>query len=415
MRPNLTALICSVIACAMIATAPLAVAQTRDPTGAPTGSPADRGSPRDDGGTAAERRPARNADAARARGNRFEFVTSGPLNQAGAAQAVLTQAGAVVIRSRRFENLRRHVLVLDLQRLSPDDALTLLANAAPQTRLDLHHFYRYAQGKPRLYAPQMLGVSAPSRCRLNGLRVGVIDGPVDASHPALAPARLTRHSVLLQGERADRPTHGTGVAALIAGEDASGALAGFSPGARLYTVNAFAKEKRGAAADVERLAAALDWLIGQRVRLVNMSFAAPPNVAFADVLQAAAARGTVMVAAAGNRGDNVALYPAAASEVIAVTAVDAAGRRYRKASRGGHIEFAAPGVDLYIAKGNRGSYASGTSYAAPIVTALAAQAMARGTSGANGLRRALRRGLRDLGDPGRDVQFGWGLVQAPGC
>lgn len=159
----------------------------------------------------------------------------------------------------------------------------------------------------------------------------------------------------------------------------------------------------------------MDWLIGQRVRLVNMSFAGPPNEAFADVLQAAAARGTVMVAAAGNRGDNVALYPAAASEVIAVTAVDAAGRRYRKASRGGHIEFAAPGVDLYIAKGNRGSYASGTSYAAPIVTALAAQAMARGTSGANGLRRALRRDLRDLGDPGRDVQFGWGLVQAPGC
>lgn len=347
------------------------------------------------------------------RGNRAEYIVVGPPSQSAAAARLLQNAGAEILRIRDYPAMNRRFLAVDLRAVGLGQARALLAQGAPQTRIDLHHVYRYASG-PRLYAAAMIGAT-PGGCRVGGMRIGVIDGPVDPRHPALAGVRVLRHSVLAPGDRAPDASHGTAVAALIAGNDPSGTLAGYASGAQIYAVTAFGKDRRGPSADVEFLGLALDWLLSQNVRLINMSFAGPVNTAFDDILQSAASRGAVMIAAAGNRGSTQAVYPAAAGPVIAVTAVDAAGRRYRSANIGSHIEFAAPGVDLFVAKSRRGGYASGTSYAAPIVTALAARLYASGTRSASGLRAALRRESRDLGDPGRDAHFGWGLVRAPDC
>ncbi len=353
-------------------------------------------------------------DAAILRGGRLEYIAIGPPGQSQAAADALAGAGAQVLRIRAYGALNRRALVVDLRRLTLAQARALLAQAAPQTVIDAQAFYRYAQGRPRLYAARMIG-AGPSPCRLGGLRVGLIDGPVDPSHAALRQARIRVQSVLLPNERPADASHGTAVAALIVGQDPDGALTGYAGGAQLFAASAFARERRGPAADVERIGAALDWLIGSGVRLINMSFAGPPNAALADLLGAAAGRGALMVAAAGNDGKSSEAWPAAASPVIAVTAVDAAGRRYRSANTGAHIEFAAPGVDLYVARPRGGTYASGTSYAAPIVTALAARHVARGTRSAAALRAALRRNSADLGAPGRDTDYGWGLVRATGC
>jgi subtilisin family serine protease len=121
-----------------------------------------------------------------------------------------------------------------------------------------------------------------------------------------------------------------------------------------------------------------------------------------------------MIAAAGNDGRERAAYPAAHPSVIAVTAVDAAFRRYRDANYGDHIEFSAPGVDIYVASSRGGNYASGTSYAAPIVTALAARLGAGGGLSLTQIRDRLRGSAVDLGPDGFDSEFGWGLVRG-GC
>ncbi|KMW58999.1 Extracellular protease [Candidatus Rhodobacter oscarellae] len=348
-------------------------------------------------------------------GGRFEFITSGPVGQANAAANALTSAGATLLRARTFGTLNRSVQVFDLNGLPLAGARRILAQAAAQTQIDVHNFYRFAQSKPRIFAPQLVGLSGQGGCRANGLRIGMIDGPVDPRHPALAGAGLTVKSVLGPREKATDANHGTGVAALIVGDDPGGALTGFSPGAQLFAASAFAKERRGPAADVERIAAALDWLLSNRARLINMSFAGPSNTALADLIATSARRGAIMVAAVGNNSSTKATYPAASPNVIAVTAVDAAARRYRKANRGGYIEFAAPGVDLYVAKTRGGSYASGTSFAAPIVTGIAAHAVKRGAGSTAAVRSALRRGVTDLGSAGRDAEYGWGLVQIQGC
>lgn len=355
-------------------------------------------------------------DTARTRGGRPEYVAIGPPSQTNAAATALTAAGARLIRTRAYPSLNRRALIVDLNRLPLGQARALLAQAAPQTQIDLHSLYRYAQGSPRLYASALIGALPSGGCRLSPrLRIGLIDGPLLATHPALRSTRIVTQSVLTGKERAPAPDHGTAVAALLIGQDPANALSGYAAGAQLFAATAFAREPRGPGADVERIGAALDWLAANRVRLVNMSFAGPVNSAFDNLLGAAAARGMVMIAAAGNDGKSIAAYPAAARPVIAVTAIDAARRRYRSANTGQHIEFAAPGVDLYVASKRGGAYASGTSYAAPIVTGLAARLFARGTTSTRAMRTALRRQSVDLGAPGRDTQFGWGLVRAPGC
>ena len=354
------------------------------------------------------------SDVALTRGNRAEYVVAGPSGSSALALSALQTAGASLLSSRDLAILDRRVMVLDLgRRLDLDAASQILAEVSPSQRVDFNHLYRFAQGTPRLYAPAMIGDPAAGACRLSTTqKVGLIDGDVDVNHPALSQSDIILQTALIPGQELSDRQHGTAVAALLVGEDIAGGLAGFAAGSRLFAISAFAAEQGGAAADVERIGASLSWLLANNVKLINMSFAGPPNIVLEDLLVQAERQGAIMIAAAGNDGRHIAQWPSAAPSVIAVTAVDAAMQRYRAANWGAHIEFAAPGVDIYVARRTGGGYATGTSYAAPIVTALAARL---GASSLGNLRNALRIRSRDLGEPGRDAEFGWGLVQNIGC
>jgi len=348
------------------------------------------------------------------RNGRVEYIVVAPTRDAAGASAAVQAVGAVLLRVTRLPNLGRAVLIIDLPRGGLNGLRAALAASVPAARADLHHVYRFAGG-PRLYAADLLGEAAGMPCRLSQrVRIGLIDGPVNRAHPALQGARITVASVLRTGEAARGSDHATAIAGLMVGEDASGALAGYAQGADLTAVAAFSSVAGQDGADVERIGMALDLLLGAGVRLINMSFAGPPNEALSDLLVRGLAMGAVIVAAVGNDGGTVATLPAGLDGVIGVTAVDAAGRRYPRANRAG-VDFAAPGVELYAARGKSGGYVSGTSFAAPIVTAYAARLMAQGKGGVASLRRALAAGAADLGRAGPDGEYGFGLVQAPAC
>lgn len=347
---------------------------------------------------------------------RPELVVSGPIEEFEAARAALAALGAELLRYRDLPTLAVRFAVFDLHGAG-DLALAraALEQAAPNTVIGFHHIYDLSQSRPRVYAATMIGDPDPGACPSGTRRIGLIDGPVDPSHPALSGAHVISESFLTGNERPPAGNHGTAVAALLVGQDPTGALGGFAPGAELYAVSAFTSSAGAPGADIERIATAIEWLLQQDVRLINMSFAGPPNPVLEAVLDRAASRGTIMVAAAGNDGRERAAYPAAHPAVIAVTAVDAAFRRYRDANYGDHIEFSAPGVDLYVAsRRSGGGYASGTSYAAPIVTALAARLGAGSGAGLDEIRDRLRRSAVDLGPDGFDSEYGWGLVRG-GC
>jgi subtilisin family serine protease len=257
----------------------------------------------------------------------------------------------------------------------------------------------------------------PEACRLQSrVTIGLIDTAVDRRHPALAGRPIETIELRSSDRRPAEAAHGTAVAALLLGAPGS-ATPGLLRDARLVAVDAFYRTFFGdERMDVYDLVAALDELVRRRVQLVNFSFAGPPNKLLERSIEAAARRGVVMVAAVGNDGPFAApRFPAAYAQVIAVTAVDTQAVVYRRAVQGAHVDLAAPGVAVWTARAGSadGRVQSGTSFAAPFVTAAAALAMARAPrAGAVALRRELERGARDLGAPGVDPVFGHGLLQA---
>ena len=126
------------------------------------------------------------------------------------------------------------------------------------------------------------------------------------------------------------------------------------------------------------------------------------------------ARGVVIVAAVGNDGPAARpLYPAGYDSVIGVTAVDAQKQIYRWANQGPQVKFAAWGVGEKVAEGNGGyTEESGTSFATPIVAARLADLIAKGVAATGPAAvQVLIRTAEDLGAPGRDDMFGYGLIK----
>jgi hypothetical protein len=91
---------------------------------------------------------------------------------------------------------------------------------------------------------------------------------------------------------------------------------------------------------------------------------------------------------------------------------------FAKGNFGAFIDFAAPGANVFVAApGGGGSLQSGTSFAVPYITVLAALEVAGGKPGAsNALRSSFSRKTIDIGAKGRDKMFGWGFVNVqPSC
>jgi len=354
----------------------------------------------------------------RGEGARYEYVIIGPTGQSEAVRRAIEEAGGHVSRSSTLGGLGQTTNIATFPSgAARERARELIAQLAPDSSLALHHLYGFAQSRrsPRVYAPLLIGDEAPGRCRLaQPITIGMIDGPVNINHPALTGALITYES-LVSGNGAPSANHGTAVAALLVGEDPDGALSGFARGARLHAIAVFAEREGSEETTVERIVQAIDRLVESDVHLINMSLSGPENPALDRALAAAAARGVVLVGASGNDRRPHVAWPAASDYVIAVTAVDAARRRFRMANTGEQIEFAAPGVDVYAARSRGGAYVSGTSFAAPIVTALAARHMAHGARSNEAVRAQLRAQVETLGPGQRNTEFGWGLVKASGC
>jgi subtilisin family serine protease len=244
--------------------------------------------------------------------------------------------------------------------------------------------------------------------------IGLVDTGIDLDHEALrgqsieilnASKRLGDNSSL---------DHGTAIAALLVGKSGS-ETPGLIPRAKLVAVDAFSKGDGTAdRADVVSLVSALEALAERGVKVVNLSLSGPPNEVLKVAVEAAHARGIVLVAAVGNNGAGAEpAYPAAYPGVIAVTAVDRQLNAYKRATYGSYVAFAAPGVEIRTAQSKGGSAArSGTSYAVPFVSAaMAMMRAANPAADAEELQKRLQDNTRDLGVPGWDAKFGYGLVQ----
>ncbi len=299
-----------------------------------------------------------------------------------------------------------------------DQAIARARALAPGAAVDRNHLYnniyvaQIGSDATKRAFPDPLGAvawPAAAACAVTA-DLGMVDTGIDRNHPGLKDKQIARETVRVPDLKPSSTEHGTAIAALLLGD---GRFAGLVPDARLVAVDAFHRRENWDQADAFDLVSAIDLLVERRVAAINLSLAGKPNELLDRAGKAALAKDVSIVAAAGNDGPAAPpLYPAAYGWAIAVTAIDERRAAYNRANRGPHLDFAAPGVRLVIDdSGGRKRLLSGTSFAAPFVSA----AIAR-LRGANpGLGRAdlvdgLTRRVVDLGASGRDTVFGWGLL-----
>ncbi len=336
-------------------------------------------------------------------------LASGPT----AADVLAARAAGRGYQVERRDALAGLALVMLTIRLPPGAragaAIRELEALAPGVTVGLNHAYRPqpdAGGSGgRTYAGALLAwpdTGCPAH-----LSVGVLDTGISLGPASLPGARIVTRSFADGASAPD--AHGAAVAELLAG-----------PG-RLRDAQLFYAQVVGnvpgadPAAGVDAIMRAIEWLHNSGVRLINVSLAGPYNKILDRGLAAAADRGMIIVAAVGNDGPgSPPRYPAAFDFVIAVTAVDADRAPYARAPRGSYVDFAAPGVDVFVPIGGSGRYMTGTSIAAPFVSALiAASPDAAALGSAAAVRASLARDAVDLGAAGNDDTFGAGLARAP--
>lgn len=223
--------------------------------------------------------------------------------------------------------------------------------------------------------------------------VGMIDGAPGASIPVATAKGFAKGAPFPSN-------HGSAVASLLA-----------RTGVRnLHVADVYGSDPAGG--NALAIARALGWLVEKGSKVVTISLVGPKNVVLSRAIASAQAKGTIIVAAVGNDGPAAPpAYPASYSGVVAVTGVDGRLRPLIEAGRALHLDYSAPGADLYAsnAKGKL-IKVRGTSFAAPLVAARAALAVEKG----NNWRAQLDREARDLGPRGHDNQYGRGLLCA-GC
>ena len=345
------------------------------------------------------------------------------LNPSSAALAYARlHTGVEVIETRNLRALGLQVVRLRLHGVPAQATLARLATFERQT-FALHHLYALAQAPAR--SPAALGsepiaafkqsIGWPAAGANCGQRqvIGIVDTAVQLAHPSLRGAQIRSQHKLSPDQSAVEDDHGTAIAALLVGQPGTG-YSGLLPRARLLAAAPFYRLPSGhGRADALGLAQSLDWLVGQGAQVIGMSLAGPRNPVLDAALERARARGVVVVAAAGNGGRAAApAFPAAHPAALAVTALTPAQAVYRRASQGEHIRFALPGTDLpTVSHSGPLQRRSGTSYAVPFLVAMVSQSLHERSLSAPQWFSGQGMALQDLGAPGRDPVFGWGLPQ----
>jgi len=172
------------------------------------------------------------------------------------------------------------------------------------------------------------------------LSVGLVDGAVDTDAPDLVGANIVvRDFVAVPDQSCDTIMHGTCMATLIVGQGRN-RMRGVVPRARLYAARAVGPDDR---AEPRRVAAAIDWLVGEGAAVIALPLGAErDDCQVGAAIAAGISRGVRFFAACGS-GSGRVLFPARHPGVVSVGPADHEGRLLRDARRNGGIDLLAPG------------------------------------------------------------------------
>jgi serine protease len=320
-----------------------------------------------------------------------------------------------------------------------------------QSYYDPYEWYLFDRGTISARAPSNFGIQAHSawtHTKGAGVTVAVVDSGAayeDYSRyhqaPGLSHTQFTAGYDIVNGT--DHPNddngHGTHVTGVLAGNLINGGgIVGVAPEVTVMPVKVMSADGSGRDFDI---AEGIRWAADHGASVINLSLGGQPppgagaiDPVMADAVTYAAAQDVVLVAAAGNENASQVAYPAGYSNCIAVGATGFDGARAPYSNRGRNLEVMAPGGNLSEDLNGQGVgdgivaqtfdpqqgynsfdyvFAEGTSASSPMVAGVAALVRAANPNlSATDVRTAIRTTALHLGSAGRNVYYGYGLVDA---
>jgi len=214
------------------------------------------------------------------------------------------------------------------------------------------------------------------------------------------------HGMSVAGVIGAKSNNSIGIAGICGGNN--------SAGTRILPYNVSAG---GNSIDMSAVDDAIIKATDDGAKIINMSFRSlssyHPDVD--DAIEYAVDHGVVLFAASGNDYNSTWIgYPASHSDVIAVGSVGQNLSISLFSNRSDDLDLVAPGESIYtITQSDAYTYCSGTSFSSPILSGVAALMLSANPNlSASQVRYFLCNTARDLGSPGRDAVFGYGLVDA---
>ncbi len=258
----------------------------------------------------------------------------------------------------------------------------------------------------------------------SGVTIAIVDSGVMADHPDLVNANVLDY-ICLSGEPDGIDNyHGTFVAGLIAAEvnNAIG-IDGIVPDVNILPI---CITSNGGKTDMKTAAQGINTAVENGADVIVFSIGGTnDNSLLSEACEAAVESGVIFVTCAGNyssgrvKSEHSYMYPAAYDCTVTVSAVkeengepvfDGEYSYFNDA-----VTVAAPGTDIVSLFLDGGTATkTGTSFAAPVVAAMAAMAKCADKDiTTEAFVELLKESSTDLGEPGFDVYYGNGYVNIP--
>jgi subtilisin family serine protease len=248
----------------------------------------------------------------------------------------------------------------------------------------------------------------------NEIKVAVLDTGVRITHNAFSEETTsdridTTYSynyVDNNKDITDENHHGTNVAGIIAEST--------SKNVKIVPVKVIGSNGEGKLSDIVEALSTIE----SKVDVINLSFEVTEGMSsdkkdlVEEVFKQIYDNGKLVVVASGNDGIGTVSYPASSKYTFAVSALDKDENIADYSNYGSEIDFAAPGSELRVphnSKDDAYAVGSGTSFAAPFVSAATAMIKAENTNyTVTQVKDVLKENCEDLGEEGKDNYYGYG-------
>lgn len=274
-------------------------------------------------------------------------------------------------------------------------------------------YYSSQWGPQDIFAPQAWNITLGS----SNVIIAIVDTGIDYTHSDLAANYIQGGYDFINNDNdpIDDNGHGTHVAGIAAAVTNNGVgVAGISQ-SKIMAEKVLNDQGSGSYSAV---ASGITHAANNGAKVISMSLGGSfSSSTLLNAVNYAWSKGALIVAAAGNENSGKISYPAAYTNVIAVSALDPGDSFAYYSNHGKKVELAAPGTDVYSTYlGGGYAYLSGTSMATPFVSGSAALVLSKNGSLTNKqVRDILDKTAIDLGTRGRDMYFGYGKVNPYGA